>query len=117
MIDTKELRQKVQFEGEQITRRQTLLLLDEIDRLRSNPKVNWEKVAHAQWKEERENLVAVLKATRHLMVGLHTLGWANMDSRPEAPKCISHSNFKYLLYSLQQPVDEALKACAGIEED
>lgn len=68
-------------------------------------------------EEEREKLVAMLKATRHLMGGLHTLGWANMDYGPEAPKCISHSDFKYLLYNLQQPVDEALKACADIEPE
>lgn len=70
-----------------------------------------------EWTREREKLVAVLKATRQLMGGLHTLGWARMDSGPEAPCCISHGEFKHLLYKLQQPVDEALKDCAGIEEE
>ena len=59
---------------------------------------------------EPDAIITLIEATETLMQRLHTLDWAAMDGGSDAPKCISRSNFKDLLYNFQQPVDEALEA-------
>lgn len=112
MIDTKELRYKVQIEGEELTRRQTLMLLDELDRYRKfEDLIGGTGPGYPSnvlpMLKERAKLIGLLKQSRKLMGSVEQHGedcaWAYEEDDSEECDCGAED---YYL---------ALNACADIQ--